>query len=319
MTRREIAVRWGEARAKVNLGLAVTGRRDDGYHTLDSIFLRLALHDHLEVRLAAEKDGPDELEVIGGTGVPAADDLVMHAAARLREAVERPMPALRFRLEKDIPVAAGLGGGSADAAAALALAAEAWGITLDEARHARLAARLGADVPFLASRASAARVGGIGELVTPLPAPAPALGVLLVTPPAALSTAAVFAELDRRSPSDRPGTAASNTAVAKVAAALAARAGAAAVAGLGGDLREANDLWPAASALLRALGPLRDALEASLDRPFLLTGSGPTLLALYPSPQEAAQAASRLSAALPREARGARIIATSSSAPGETP
>jgi 4-diphosphocytidyl-2-C-methyl-D-erythritol kinase len=238
------------------------------------------------------------------------------------------LPALRFRLDKDIPVAAGLGGGSADAAAALELAAGVWGVDLGDPRLGGIGARLGADVPFCLSRADAAHVGGIGEVVHALPAPDPPAGVVLVTSSTRLSTAAVFAELDRGSSihaTGRPGVSmaaspplAAGSAVAATASALAAGADASQVAELAPSLRDANDLWPAASTLLAALVPLRTALEHALGRPCLLSGSGPTLVALYPSPRDASLAASRLAADPPWEARGARIIATSTSAPGGT-
>lgn len=328
MTRRVLSSHWAEARAKVNLGLAVTGRRPDGFHTLDSVFLRVALHDHLEARPARDPGGADELDVEGDTGARGADDLVLRAAAGLREATGAALPALRFRLEKDIPVAAGLGGGSADAAAALELAAAAWGLAADDPRVGGVAARLGADVPFCLSHAHAARVTGIGEVVDALPAPTPPAGVLLVTPPARLSTAAVFAELDRRAAaggvSSAPrgavmGTAVPEAATEALAGALSSGADGAALVALAPALRDANDLWPAAQALLPVLGPLREGLEAALGQPFLLTGSGPTLLALYPSPQDASRAAARLDAAGLSVARGARIIASSTSAAGGTP
>jgi 4-diphosphocytidyl-2-C-methyl-D-erythritol kinase len=320
-----VAASWAEARAKVNLGLAVTGRRADGFHTLDSVFLRLALHDHLEATFARDPAGLDELVVTGDTGVPAAHDLVLRAAARLREAVGRSLPALRFRLEKDVPVAAGLAGGSADAAAALELAARMWELDLHDEHIATVAVSLGADVPFCRSRTAAARVTGIGEIIQLLPAPVPPMGVVLVTPPWAQSTADVFAAFDRLASVARDGSpeaeagvvrAPAEGAVGRLASALMAGATAAEMSGLASDLRDANDLWPAATSLLPALVPLRAAVEGALDRPILMTGSGATLLALYPSPQEAARAAAALSRSRPREAEGARIIATASTLPG---
>jgi 4-diphosphocytidyl-2-C-methyl-D-erythritol kinase len=328
VTRRILAAHWAEARAKVNLGLAVTGRRADGFHTLDSVFLRVRLHDHLEARAVTPTGSGDEIVVVGDTGVSTGDDLVLRAAAALREATAEDLPGLRFRLEKDIPVAAGLGGGSADAAAALGLAAEAWGLAADDPRIGAAAVRLGADVPFCLSRAHAARVSGIGEVVVALPTPTPPAGILLVTPPGRLSTAAVFARLDGLATAVGAATAdetaadtgptAAAAAVEALAATLAGGATGADVAALAPSLRDANDLCPAAHALLPALAPLRDGLEVALGRPFLLTGSGPTLLAIYPSPQDASRAAGQLDAAALPVARGARIIATSSSAAGGT-
>jgi 4-diphosphocytidyl-2-C-methyl-D-erythritol kinase len=303
----------------------VTGRRADGFHTLDSVFLRIALHDHLEVTFAAEAAGRDELEATGDMGAPRPDDLVLRATTGLREAVGRPLPALRFRLEKDIPVAAGLAGGSADAAAALELAARMWELDRGDPRIAAVAVRLGADVPFCLSRSAAARVTGIGERIEVLPPPDPVLGMVLVTPPAAQSTQAVFAAFDRLTPAVQESSggpmppSAARAAVEELAAALVAGSGVAPAADLTAALREANDLWPAATSLLPGLVPLRAALERALDRPVLMSGSGATLLALYPSPQEAARAAAFLSRSRPPEAEGARIIASASVLPGGAP
>jgi 4-diphosphocytidyl-2-C-methyl-D-erythritol kinase len=322
VTRRQAAAGWGEARAKVNLALAVTGRRVDGFHTLDSVFLRLLLHDHLEVTFASHPDGPDELDVRGDTGGPTAEDLVLRAAAHLREVVGPRAPALHFRLEKDIPVAAGLAGGSADAALALELAGRMWGLAREDERIGHVALGLGADVPFCLSRAAAARVGGIGEQVAALPAPTTALGVLLVTPAVAQSTRHIFTAFDGLEAAGSiedpvtPDPRSAHEAVVTLAAALAAGASAAQISDLAPALRDANDLWPAAASVLPSLVPLREALEAVLGRPVLMTGSGATLLALYPSPQEAVRGASSLTRAGPREADGVRVIATASILPG---
>lgn len=326
MTRRGLFVAWAEAPAKVNLALAVTGRRDDGYHTLSSVFLRLALHDHLEVRAAADPSGADELVVAGEppdvTGADAGfhDNLVLRAAAALRELAQvdrhAPIaPALCFRLDKHIPVAAGLGGGSSDAAAALRLAAEAWGLQPDAADLAALAARIGADVPFFLSGQAAARVRGIGEVVEGLPAPAPAAGLLLVTPRERLSTATVFAALDDAPAA--PGAACdAQAAVDRLADALRRGLDGPGLAAQAAGLRDANDLWPAALRCAPALGEARDVLERRLDRAVLLTGSGPTLVAIYPSDEEAAVAAAALEQDRPAVLRDARITATSSSRGG---
>jgi 4-diphosphocytidyl-2C-methyl-D-erythritol kinase len=170
-------------------------------------------------------------------------------------------------------------------------------------------------VPFCLSGVPAARVGGVGEAVTPLPAPPTAAGVLLVTAPVALATADVFAELDRL---DRRQVSTARAAVSTLADALADGADAPTLANLGATLRDANDLWPAAAGLAPSLGPLRVSLESRLGRPCLLTGSGPTLVALYPSPQDASLAAAGLAAANLAELRGSRIIATRTSTPGGT-
>ena len=188
------------APAKLNLTLAVIGRRDDGYHSLHSVFVPLTLADRLS--LAPVGGHQDTLHVTGLDAGPPADNLVFRAIAAARAAVgggwpggPGPAPALAARLEKRIPVAAGLAGGSSDAAAALDGALEAWGAELDdEARH-RVAARLGSDVPFFLA-GGPALVEGRGETVAPLLGLHGAPGVLLVTPVIAVPTPDVFAAFD---------------------------------------------------------------------------------------------------------------------------
>ena len=160
------------APAKLNLTLAVVGRRDDGYHALHSVFVPLTLADRLS--LAPVGGDRDTLHVSGLDAGPPADNLVFRALAAARAAVgggwaggPGPAPALAARLDKRIPVAAGLAGGSSDAAATLDGALEAWGAELDEhARHA-VAAALGSDVPFFLA-GGPALVEGRGERVAPL-------------------------------------------------------------------------------------------------------------------------------------------------------
>jgi 4-diphosphocytidyl-2-C-methyl-D-erythritol kinase len=317
MTRQTLTVLWGEAPAKVNLALAVTGRREDGYHTLGSVFLRLALHDHLEVRAAADPGAMDELTIDGEPGLPLHDNLVLRAAARLRHLTGQPLPALRFRLDKHIPAAAGLAGGSSDAATALQLAAQAWALPDDGALRLAAARRLGADVPFFVAGHAAARVSGIGEFIEPLPGPTSAAGLLLVTSATRLSTAAVFAEHDRApAPGAARQAAMTEAQVEHLATALRSGLDGAALAGLAARLRDANDLWPAATRLAPSLAPAREALEATLGRAFLLTGSGPTLFAVYPSQEAAATAAAELEEARPALLHGATITATQSSPTG---
>jgi 4-diphosphocytidyl-2-C-methyl-D-erythritol kinase len=315
VTRRPVAAAWAEAHAKVNLGLAVTGRRPDGYHDLRSVFLRLDLHDHLEIRRADDVAGEDELVIDGPPGLPTRDNLVLRALARLRAAVEQPLPALAVRLDKHIPVAAGLGGGSSDAAAALKLAVDAWDVLLDRAALMDLAAGVGSDVPFFASGHAAALVSGVGDSVEALPEPRPGAGILLVTPPQRLSTAAVFAELDRLpAPSRGPRDQAAR--VAALAAALEGGADAADLAAAAADLRDANDLWAPAVRLMPQLARLREHLEARLGRVVHLSGSGPTLVAVYPSLEAARTAAAVLEQEQATALRDAVITATCSHARG---
>ena len=172
------------APAKVNLYLRVTGRRADGYHLLDSLAVFgpaadvLSADAHETLRLDVQ--GPFAPALAGET-----DNLVLRAAHLLAEAA-CVAPQARLVLDKRLPIASGIGGGSADAAAALRLLARLWGVPVP----ADLAARLGADVPVcLAARP--ARMEGIGERLGPAP-DLPKFGLLLLNPGAAVSTPAVF-------------------------------------------------------------------------------------------------------------------------------
>ncbi|MGB7855776.1 MAG: 4-(cytidine 5'-diphospho)-2-C-methyl-D-erythritol kinase, partial [Pseudolabrys sp.] len=167
-----------KAFAKINLTLRVLGRRADGYHELESLVAFADIADALTL----EPGSVDGLEMSGpfaGKSGPVDDNLVLKSLAELR----RRIPGLkggRFRLEKNLPVAAGIGGGSADAAATLRLLARANGIALDDSRLMAGAQSVGADVPVcLDSRPHI--MCGIGEVLLP-PLDLPAIPAVLVNP-----------------------------------------------------------------------------------------------------------------------------------------
>ncbi|MBP1705068.1 MAG: ispE [Chloroflexi bacterium] len=314
---------WGQvardAPAKLNLTLAILGRRPDGFHDLHSVMVAVGLADRLELRIAA---GPvDTLTVVGPGGDPVSGDLgppqdnlvlrgIGAARAALRAtAVEAPLPALAARLEKRIPVAAGLGGGSSDGAAAIDGSLEAWGLAtmLDPAARLAAAAALGSDVPFFLA-GGWALVEGRGERVTPLPGVRGAAPwVLLVTPAVAASTAAVYAAY---AAGVRPPAGASLATSSHLAAELARGLAAGRFLDRAGVLAASNDLAPATAALLPALGGLRRGLGRLLGRPVGQSGSGPTLWVLYPSEAAAREAADLVG----REAADGSL-----EAPGDTP
>ena len=183
-----VSIRVG-APAKLNLYLHVTGRRADGYHELDSLVTFTALADTLEIAPAETFD----LAVTGpfADALDGADNLAARAAMALAERLGRPA-GVRIALDKRIPVAAGLGGGSADAAAVLRGLARLWGLGAEHADTLHEAARsLGADVPVcLGSRAAC--VAGIGEALSTPPL-LPPCAVLLVNPGVPVPTGPVFA------------------------------------------------------------------------------------------------------------------------------
>ncbi len=175
------------ARAKVNLFLHVLGRRADGYHLLDSLAV---FPDVADVVSMTHADAL-QLEVTGpfGAALSGGDNLVLRAARALLAAAPATHGAA-LALDKHLPVASGIGGGSADAAAALRLLNRVWGLGLSAPQLAAIALGLGADVPVcLASEP--ARMGGVGELIGVAPA-LPDCGIVLVNPGVPVATADVF-------------------------------------------------------------------------------------------------------------------------------
>jgi 4-diphosphocytidyl-2-C-methyl-D-erythritol kinase len=301
------------APAKLNLTLAVLGRRDDGYHSLHSIMVPLLLGDALTIEVspgAAAGDmehvaGPSDMEHVAGpsdmlrvfglTVSAAEDNLVLRAIVAVRAALAREhpraradLPPLSVRLVKRIPVAAGLGGGSSDAAAAIEAALAAWQTTLAPAAKAALAASLGSDVPFFLSQ-RAAVITGRGEFVEPLPDMAsepPA--VLLVTPGLPISTPAVF---EAYAAGARPADPARALGISEsLAADLRAGMTAAALLQEAQELAAANDLLPAAISVAPELEVFIRKLEKLVGRPVCQSGSGPTQWVMYSTLAEARKA-----------------------------
>ncbi|HEX7613540.1 MAG TPA: 4-(cytidine 5'-diphospho)-2-C-methyl-D-erythritol kinase [Candidatus Limnocylindrales bacterium] len=283
------------APAKLNLTLAVLGRRDDGYHSLHSIMVPLLLGDALTIEVSPGAAAGDMLRVSGLPVSPAEDNLVLRAIVAVRAALAREhprasadLPPLSVRLVKRIPVAAGLGGGSSDAAAAIEAALAAWQTTLAPAAKAALAASLGSDVPFFLSQ-RAAVITGRGEFVEPLPDMAsepPA--VLLVTPGLPISTPAVF---EAYAAGARPADPARALGISEsLAADLRAGMTAAALLQEAQELAAANDLLPAAISVAPELEVFIRKLEKLVGRPVCQSGSGPTQWVMYSTLAEARKA-----------------------------
>jgi 4-diphosphocytidyl-2-C-methyl-D-erythritol kinase len=272
------AVLAEDAPAKINLFLHIVGKRADGYHLLDSLVVFAGLGD----RLLASGDAALSLTLTGpfAAGLAGeADNLVLRAARMLAEAAGIA-PTGRLVLEKNLPVASGIGGGSADAAAALRLLCRLWGIAPDAGTLSAIALRLGADVPVcLAGRA--ARMTGIGETLDLAPA-LPPFGIVLVNPGVAVSTADVFRARGGgfSSPAGLPP-------------------GWTDAAAMASDLEAAaNDLEAPAIALCPEI---RVALEAMAEQPDCLltrmSGSGATCFGIYPDAETAQRRASALARA----------------------
>jgi len=167
------------AHAKLNLSLRVLAREESGYHSIETILLRLELADCVELEVTVERGV--RLEVTGNYQVPTdSSNLCWRAAEALgREVSHRG--GVRIGLDKRIPVGAGLGGGSADAAAVLRGLNELWGSPLDNAALVRLAGEIGSDVPFGLCKSTMALAWERGRRFLPLDAPSPR-PVLIVVP-----------------------------------------------------------------------------------------------------------------------------------------
>lgn len=162
-----------KAYAKINLGLAVTAKRPDGFHTIDTLFARIAVHDTLEFK--AQPLGI-KLKVVGADLPEDRNNLVYLAAKRYLEQLDKPQ-GVSMLLEKRIPIAAGLGGGSSDAAAVLRALSQLYPADINVSR---LAEDLGSDVSFFLKNVPAAHASGKGEVLTPQDLPE--LALVLVNP-----------------------------------------------------------------------------------------------------------------------------------------
>lgn len=253
----------------MNLSLDVLGARGDGFHEIRTVFQAVDLFDTVTFL-------PDDLTAprltvtvrpgaVSGLPVPTgSDNLALHALCLIEEEVGCRLP-LRLHLCKRIPVGGGLGGGSSDAAAVLWGASRLAGLTWDWRRLTALAARLGSDVPFFV-RGGTALGEGRGEQITRLPFPG-RWPVVLVRPPLALSTAAVYAAFDALSSPDHPDVEATVAALHR-----RSRLGVAAAAG--------NALEEAAFAVSPELRQVRARLESLEAMAVVLSGSGPTFFLL---------------------------------------
>jgi 4-diphosphocytidyl-2-C-methyl-D-erythritol kinase len=260
------------APAKVNLGLFLgPSREGDGRHELVTVMQSISLADELRLQAAAPGAERDEIVCPGVPGAPQ-ENLAAQALQAFRAATGWRAPPLRLSIDKHIPVAAGLGGGSADAAGALRLARLASGLG-DEPLLRELAATLGADVP---AQVAPGRwlASGAGELLQALPDPFPALELLVLASPAQLSTADVYAEADRLGLARERGELDHRREQMRRALELGAPLPAA---------RELlhNDLQAAAVSLSSAIaGTLGEMREAGADET-LVSGSGPTVVGLF--------------------------------------
>ena len=272
--RRELVLRTS---AKVNLALEVLGKRSDGYHEIATVLQAVDLFDRLKVEaadtLSLQTDDP---------GLPTDDDNLVMRAARLLQKASGVQTGARIRLEKRIPVAAGLGGGSSDAAATLWGLSRLWALRWPRARLQELAVELGMDVPFFLGPGRAV-ARGRGERIEALPAGG-GYALVLVNPRTALSTREVYERVPAGWHASPAGTARVIEAlrtrnVEKIAAALT------------------NNLERVVEPVLPVIGRMKAALLAAGALGAVMSGSGPTVFGMARSLDHARQIRSRVSRA----------------------
>lgn len=288
------------AYAKINLILSVGPRRPDGYHELRSLMQSVGLHDTLDMSLARSGAEPVRLRCTHPEVPGDGRNLVVRAVEAFQAEFGAVDP-VSVTLEKGIPVAAGLAGGSADAAAALAALSSLYERSGSNGRLSALAAGLGVDVPFCLIGGTA-RAEGVGEKLTSLPVH-PGIWLVLWKPPGGVPTAETYRRLDEIRPltADWPGLAEVEARLEAASAALAAND----LTSLGGLLY--NDLTPVTEALRPEVRRARERLLAAGAAGALMSGSGPTVFALA----ESEAAAHELSSAvrdLPGEVYVTRMV-----------
>jgi 4-diphosphocytidyl-2-C-methyl-D-erythritol kinase len=265
--------------SKVNYALEVRGLRPDGYHEISTVMQSISLADEVEIEraergfeLAVE---PESVEV-----GPPEENTVYKAWTRLGELVGDALP-VRVRLGKKIPARAGLGGGSADAAATLVGLNELFGLRLGEAELRDVGLRVGADVPFCLAGGTALGEG-IGEVLSPLPAPPPH-HLVVAKPAAGAETARIYGAYDERPVGGNPS-------IAPVVEALRAGDPGALAESLG------NDLAPVTEGLVSEVRALEEALLRAGALGAAMSGTGTAVFGVFASEAEARAAADGLRA-----------------------
>jgi len=263
--------------AKINILLKITGKRTDEYHEIVTIFQKVDLFDKLTFE--ATNDGKIELSCNDSDIPTDSKNLVVRAAIALQDFTNKSLGA-NINLEKKIPVAAGLGGGSSNAATTLVALNNLWDINAPTATLAKLAVNLGADIPFFLS-GPAALAEGIGESLTPIQ-PEASVPLLLINPGFGLSAADAY----RESRFNFKPFYASPGLIESIKTGNPAE--------ISGYME--NDLEPWALAKNQKLASLKQQVESITPTPLkaMVSGSGPTLLAIYKSHEAAAEAEKKL-------------------------
>lgn len=265
-----------KALGKINLGLDILGRRDNGYHDVRMVMQTVYLYD----RVFLEKTREDRIQIETNISyLPVNENNIAYKAADLLKKEFHMEGGVRIRLEKHIPVAAGMAGGSSDAAAVLFGMNRLFGLGLSEEELKERGVKLGADVPYCIMRGTVL-AEGIGEILTPLP-PMPKCYILIAKPPLSASTKTVYEKIDRQGIESHPDidgilSGLSGGDINKVAASM-------------GNVLEQVMLkeYP-------VLQTIKDVMIKAGALNAMMSGSGPTVFGVFDSRSRAKAAAARL-------------------------
>ncbi len=272
-----------KACAKINLYLDVVCKRPDGYHNIETIFQSISLHDTLKFA-----SNPTEVEILTAhPRMPPQEQNLVYKAALLLQQETKTGRGAGITLNKNIPIAAGLAGGSADAAAALAALNLLWETGLDDAALLSIAARVGSDVPFCLTGGTVAGTGR-GEILIKLP-PLDTRWIVIVTPPFAVSTADAYTSLTVR-PCGESGQEGPTDRFCRVLELV--RSGNAEEVLYNAMERVVTEKCPEVS-------ELKEVLERAGCTATLMSGSGPTVFGFVASRDEGIAAVERLERTLP--------------------
>jgi len=245
--------------AKINLCLSVLGKRPDGYHEVEMVMQAVGLYDEITVRLIESGITVN----CDNSTIPAGEGNIAYRAAREMQDLSGKQSGIAVDIKKNIPVAAGLGGGSSDAAAVLVACNRLLGAGLGRDRLAEIGTRLGMDVPFFLYGPTALAKGR-GELLTSLPSP-PKFWVLLVNPGFETSTAWVYKNLNFGLTKKGDCTNIAGLKVSQIARSLH------------------NDLETVTAAAHPVIGEMERSLLDSGALGVCMSGSGPTVFGIYPT------------------------------------
>lgn len=268
------------AYAKINLYLAVGDKRPDGYHNIESVMQTVSLADTVTVE-AVPSAVTDISLSITDPALPTGAGNIAYRAAELFLSRVNVTADVRIHIEKNIPVAGGLAGGSTDGAAVLSGLNSIFGAPLTDDELLRIGARIGADVPFCLHGGTASTLG-IGEIISPLPTP-PDCTILIVRPHETVITAEAYKKIDMLPPRHTPPLSAMTDALAR---------------GSLDDIAAAaynvfEDVMPASSEIFR----IKDVLSEHGAVLSMMSGSGPSVFGIFKDADSAGQASEHLARA----------------------